>query len=782
MSRFLTPKEISLLALISVYSEAAVPADGVLPVLSFLAGHIGIDSTKDSPSGAKENRFQKAQDDIDLIQSIKAFETLLQPFSAAVGLPGRRLWDLFLAKLWAIDSLDALHRFFEHLPALLATNEDLRQMAEPEESASSTNRIPLTIHSPLALFVRRANLEFSRFQFSDASSLWKDFIVYRQPTAGAWARRNPASTSKGFDNVLETTRSSWGQGSVDIEFITYGDLATLAVPVSINGLDNLLEFQVAQMQKYGLRVPSDLQQQFTDLLDASRANPKLSHYLKFLEAWRSGDYPTSFDYLHRYFDYTMQNSDREHYHYALLNLAVLQADFGCYKDAVSTLLETIATAREKRDTSCLNFALNFFHNFGLQHPQLVEELESNSVSATGRETLAFLRVKARETGMWSTWSHALLSEAKQGLVSGDSVATALENVVRSSHLIVERGLLNMVGTQFNFNIAVWDRAGVAFLSTMLCEVFLRCHAPDAMLDDSLKIICRLASLQASKGKYNEAMELLENMDGNSLRTWKANKYWQKLRALIKLRRDLHHDDLDGAEYLLSQIMQSKPDDLEPDLVFVVDSLHYELLVRRGDLQAASAKVEKLIAETSDQDKDVAIRVRLLLMKAQLFEKAGRAQRGFSVAMRAANLAWKARLMNLLWQSIGTLADILNSLEEFAAAEKLLLVIIPRCLECEGSYLAGNLFSSLADAYVGTAGKMGPGQGQGGHSRGRLEYLTRAIAALRRAFTDYAAVQDVQKKLEVTAKIATIMRLRGDNKLADDQAAKYLELRTAALKV
>lgn len=501
---------------------------------------------------------------------------------------------------------------------------------------------------------------------------------------------------------------------------------------------------------------------------------------RFLEAWRSGDYPTSFDYLHRYFDYTMQNSDREHYHYALLNLAVLQADFGCYKDAVSTMLETIATAREKRDTSCLNFALNFFYNFSLQHPDLVEDLESNS---TGRETLAFLRVKARETGMWSTWSHALLIEAKLGLVSGDSVATALENIARSSHLLVERNLTNMVGTQFILNIAVWDRAGVTFLSTMMCEVFLRCHAANAMMDDSLKITCRLASLLASKGKYNDGMDLLEKMDSDALRSWKANKYWQKLRALIKLRRDLHRNDLDGATYLLSQIMQSIPDDLEPDLVFVVDSLHYELLVRRGDLQAAFAKVERLISETGNQDKDVALRVRLLLMKAQLFSKAGRPQRGFSVAMRAANLAWKARLMNLLWQSVGAVAEILNSLGEFEAAEKLLLVIIPRCLECEGNFMAANLYSSLANAYVGTAGKMGaaPGQGQV-PSRGRMEYLGRAAGVLRRAFDYYASVEDIQNKLEVTAKMATIMRARGELKVADDLAAKYLKLRTEMLTV
>lgn len=247
MSRFLSPKEISLLALISVYCEAAVPADGILPVLNFLARHTGADSIGEITNLQKESQFQKAQDDIDLVQSIKAFETLLQPFHSAVGVPGRRLWDRFLAKLWTIDSLDALHQFFDDLPSLLANKDDIRQMVEPEEGATVT-RIPLTIHSPLALFVRRAHLEFSRIQFSDASSLWKGFIVYRQPTAAAWFRRNPAQTSSRFDKVLEDSEADWGEGAAALEAIAYGDLPSTHVPVSVNCLDNLIEFQVAQMQ------------------------------------------------------------------------------------------------------------------------------------------------------------------------------------------------------------------------------------------------------------------------------------------------------------------------------------------------------------------------------------------------------------------------------------------------------------------------------------------------------------------------------------------------------
>lgn len=245
-SRFLSPREISLLALISIYCDAAVPAHGILPVLGFIATHIGgLDTHKSSADPAK--RFQKFKDDIDLVKSIRPFETLLQPFPAAVGLPGRRLWDLFLAKLWSIDSLDALHDFFDLLPSLLATKDDIRQMVEPQEGAS-VSRIPLTVNSPLALFVRRAQLEFSRLPFSEASSLWKDFIVYRKPTAATWARRNPSPDACSFDKVLEISEPEWGEGAAAIETITYGDLNSARVPVSIQSLDTLIEFQINQMQ------------------------------------------------------------------------------------------------------------------------------------------------------------------------------------------------------------------------------------------------------------------------------------------------------------------------------------------------------------------------------------------------------------------------------------------------------------------------------------------------------------------------------------------------------
>ena len=54
--------------------------------------------------------------------------------------------------------------------------------------------------------------------------------------------------------------------------------------------------------------------------------------------------------------------------------------------------------------------------------------------------------------------------------------------------------------------------------------------------------------------------------------------------------------------------------------------------------------------------------------------------------------------------------------------------------------------------------------------------------MRRAFDYYAAVEDLQKKMEVTAKMSTIMRVRGDVKVSNDLAAKFLELRSEAMTV
>ncbi|KAK0703401.1 anaphase-promoting complex subunit 5-domain-containing protein [Lasiosphaeria miniovina] len=804
MSRFLTPAKIGLLALIELYTEEAVPNDSIVPVIKFIISHLlGRDLVSTSVS-APADPWGKADSTIRLVVSIQDFEHVLGPLAAADHLPGRRLWDMFLEKLWAIDSLHALRVFFDRLPRLSAkTRDELRRMAELGEHPPSG--LLLSRRSPFGRFVRKSHSEFPLLKFGPAAELWKGFVKYRHPTAGYWNRRNPHHGRLSFDSVLMTGEHGWGPGADALAVVAYGDMLRLdgqddTLSVSTDDIESLLEFQIELIQKYGNRAPPDIRDRLLRLLKDCHLIPSLSHYLNFSDAWRSGEYPTSLDHLHRYFDYTMQGRKRLFYQYALMNVAIVQTDFGCHKEAVTAMLETVSIARENRDMTCLNFALNWFFHFGRAHPDLVRDLENSTMLGSGKETLAFLRVMAKETGMWILWGSALLNEAKLGLSGGESVSVALEYMVRSSHMVVRRNMKTMMGAQLSMAIALWDRLGLSYLSGLTCEVFMRCHANRSVFDDELRVTCRLAGLLAGRGKYEEAFEKLEAVNSNSLRAVESNQHWHLYRGILKLSRDLHRNNIEAADCLLSQLLQMRTDDIEADIVFVIDLLHVESLTRRGDYEPAFVKTDRLIAEMRHDKRDISLRIRLLLTKAHLFDRTGRPERGFTIAMRAASLAWHARLVALLWQAMGAIANVLNALSEFATAAELLVIVLPRCLETDMAYMTGTLYSLLADARMGQAGEKATAEGmsRGGRAAGApmkatasasaapaaaqkkpSEFLAKAHEALDLAFGYFSLVEDVEMQCQVLAKNATLMRSMGDHGLSEEYAAKYVALKRKA---
>jgi anaphase-promoting complex subunit 5 len=523
-----------------------------------------------------------------------------------------------------------------------------------------------------------------------------------------------------------------------------------------------------------------------------------------VDAWRAGDYPTAFDLLRRYFDYTMQNRDRLFYQYALMNLAVLQADFGCHREALGAMLETVSTARENRDMTCLNFSLNWLFHFSCAHPQLIRELDlfeggtgkshigivnntaggaarasdNHSILGAGKESLAYLRVKARETDMWPLWSAVLLSEAKHSLSHGDSVASALEAMARSSHVIVEHSLTNLFGPFLGLQASLWDRLGLGWLAEQSCDLFLRLHSRSAMFDDELRVSCRLAAAAGARGDYAEAMDILKRLEGDPLRSWRPAQFCQKYRDMIDLTRALNRGGaalVTAEATLLHQtLMQNRFDDMEPDLGFAIDALHVECMMARGDLSAAFAEVDHMADVVEEEDRDVLLRARLLLLKARLYDAAGRPRRGFTVALRAAALAWRARLLHVLWEAIGLVANVLTALAEFGAAAHLLTAVLPRALETGDARLAAWLFSLLADARMGIAGAASRG------SRARQEWLGSALDAVQCSLGEYAKVENVRKQAEMVAKKAMIARLGGDKRLAAECAAAHATLREAAV--
>jgi len=96
-------------------------------------------------------------------------------------------------------------------------------------------------------------------------------------------------------------------------------------------------------------------------------------------------------------------------------MAILQADFGCFSEAIAAINETIATARENQDMSCLNFSLSWLNHMSKAYPKQMKGAGYMGMLGSERDGLTFLKAKAKESKMYSLLSSTLLNEAKLGL-------------------------------------------------------------------------------------------------------------------------------------------------------------------------------------------------------------------------------------------------------------------------------------------------------------------------------------------------------------------------------
>lgn len=236
MTRYLTPWRVSLLCLVTLYTEGVVPNSSAIDVLSFLTAGL-------FPLDAADKQWEE-----HYLPTISALEECLSRHESSV--PGRTLWDLFLKNLWSIDSLDALETFFgEVIPSLLAkSREDLIHDRDNGIAPVEDDRMRLSRSSPLGAFVRRAYLEYTRLQFHDSVKLWTGFVKYRLPTYSYWSRRHREAEEIAVDVNL---RDLGLDSTSHLSQVVYGNIEDDEDgegEVSVKDAERLIEFQVSELQ------------------------------------------------------------------------------------------------------------------------------------------------------------------------------------------------------------------------------------------------------------------------------------------------------------------------------------------------------------------------------------------------------------------------------------------------------------------------------------------------------------------------------------------------------
>jgi len=181
-------------------------------------------------------------------------------------------------------------------------------------------------------------------------------------------------------------------------------------------------------------------------------------------------------------------------------------------------------------------------------------------------------------------------------------------------------------------------------------------------------------------------------------------------------------------------------------------------------------IDRSHKELDAKGADFAQRLELMILKARVWAESGNNLKGFSTIMHAVNFAYQARLLPLLWDSVGALCHILNDIGEFGAASKLLVNILPMVLECNDCERVGRIFATVADAQMGLAGEARALYTKSEH------YLSKALEYLGGAFDSFSQLEFREGQCETLAKRATIMLMMGDHQLANDHASKYLDVR------
>lgn len=339
-----------------------------------------------------------------------------------------------------------------------------------------------------------------------------------------------------------------------------------------------------------------------------------SHSL-FVRAWRIGDYSSALSQLSRYFDYTVSSTVTSSYQYALLNLALLQADFGCHKESLWAMHETIDAARDNYDERCLGFALSWLYTNG-------ENLSLGNVEAS-----------------WEVIAHAhanhmpeIESLAYTSCSMKESGFDRTKNVLKSQRVLL-RNAINIDTRGYKMVADMWDALDVLELSHIalrLGQTFCRL-GKDSECDARLR--CAMAKHLWRTGKHDDARKLLQT---DHHRSQAYNKICRIQLAVFNLQQTESANDAD--EHLEYQ-------EIVRDPLSAVPRIRRHIKAR--NLSAAWSLNEEHLAPHSHYNnkssKSMQYEVAYLRMKTEILLASSEPERAIAVAVIAAHLAYKHAL-------------------------------------------------------------------------------------------------------------------------------------------
>ncbi|KAK9469469.1 anaphase-promoting complex subunit 5-domain-containing protein [Lipomyces arxii] len=712
LAQFITPPKIAVICLIEVYCSRLIALHARTKVLMLLLNWI--DAKYSCLFLLKLEDFESALKDIPTVHN-------------------QTVRDVLLQRIAEIYSIDVLYSVISDI--------DDQFFIDPE-SKSGAKRTLVSSTSVVGHFLRRCYVDFKAMEFERRLDLWQSFCLF--------------SGRNSFDGI---------PAGFPVPLLS--PVADSNDTIASEDVTRLFEFQIEYMQKHGCSLTKEMLERLEYVVTHTSKIPSSVYYIRFLHGWRSGDYQEAFENLHRYFDYTMHNNDKLFYQYALLNLAILQAEFNCFSEAVWAIQETIKTARENKDSVCLNFAMSWLYHFQKSHPR-----ECPPPTNSDEATLQFLKIKSKESGMLNLQSIVYLSEAKTLITTGGSIVLIFEALTKSSYINAQTNLLESVGAQYVIQSTLWTRLGVSSLGRCYTDIYLGLFKEKAFVEDMVKIVFRSAYALVNIGKYDDALKMLSEVESIAAQSLRIHQIWVSYNLLILFKRAIKNSRFTEAE-ILEQRLKAIDDVLE-DCVLEIEWCRIELYLRTGRAEAALTRASECLDLAVGDSSDINSQLVFMIAYSRTMLQLGRPLRGYALLMRCIAMAEKACLVPTMLDSVCYLCEIFNSIKQHQPVLAVLDIAMPQIIECENTELLGRAYFETVKAIVG-ASNLSSTSGGGNMDLETKGKMAHAIRYAKLAYAEFERMEDVSVMIQITSMLTRLYKVLGPENSDDcDSVAKMTQ--------
>ncbi|KAI9322901.1 anaphase-promoting complex subunit 5-domain-containing protein [Dichotomocladium elegans] len=513
-TRYLTPFKIIILILLDKFSRYLVPLEVTPRLVSILLDYIQTCDSRQDPSAD------------EIAKDLLAITTSDEDGDWIVA---------FRDSVLSIDHPDKLFQFIQSLSDILEDKEQMTESWQTEIAIMEKTSI-------LGVFVRRCRLEFLNSSILQRNEV---FTVFRHYAESAASLISTAYNDDAMDIDFEGTDTTkpaqpsklkpvkQGGGMIHLSLRNVLPLSLISGWwISEHYVEKFLAMEAERIEQTETsEISPQALDKYLNFLQTHAPDIGKIHQVRFVNYLRTAEYEGAVVNLHRFFDYCLlyretiiaNLSYRPMYHYALLNLGILEAKFGHTRRAMAAFEEALNVAREHQDANCLDEVLSWM--------RFMKGVES-SLSSRYPKYTSSIDEKKSINGIYLECLDQL-TQAKDMLRRGESPAAIFQMVTKTTIQSSVKNMKYIAKTTNLMKSCIWEAYGFRALSEAYLD--LAKNTTDGTKEDIEQTYALSAEMHASIGNYQESLQILNEYAKKYPDQSRMSLGWKQQQCRIKHR-------------------------------------------------------------------------------------------------------------------------------------------------------------------------------------------------------------------------------------------------------